>query len=95
MSQRQIWCSLVLSLLEAAGGKYLCSYESREIASAASVFALLMLLLALEGHCIQIVHALLIIPECCVLDLAFSFSQHFSYAEAKGAVLTDLRKVRI
>lgn len=73
----------------------LCSYESREMASAASVFALLMLLLALGGHCIQIIHALLITPERCVLDLALSCSQHFSCAEAKGAVLTDLRKVRI
>lgn len=72
-----------------------CSYESREIASAGSVFALLTLLLALEGHCIQIIHALLITPECCVLDLAFSCTQHFSCAEAKGAALTDLRKVRI
>lgn len=73
----------------------LCSYVSREIASAGSVFALLMLLLALEGHCIQIIHALLITPECCVPDLALRCTQHLSYAEAKGAVLTDLRKVRI
>jgi len=71
------------------------SYVSRKISSAGSVLALLSLLLALKGHCIRIIHALLITLECCMLDPAFSGTQCFSCAEAKGAVLTDLRKVRI
>lgn len=68
---------------------------SRKITSAGSILALLSLLLALKGYYIQIIHALLITLEFCMLDLALSCTQHFSCAEAKGAVLTDLRKVRI
>lgn len=94
MSQQQTWSSLVLSSLEATGGK-----QAALICEQKNYFcwllALLSLLLALKGYCIQIIHALLITLECCMLDLALSCTQHFSCAEAKGAVLTDLRKVRI
>lgn len=47
-----------------ARGRKLCSYVSRKTTSAGSVLELSSLQLALKGHCIQIVHALLITPEC-------------------------------